>query len=135
MIKFTYIFVTMLLLILLVCEGYPTYFDISFIGVILGVDILLLLMFFFKKENNPSLRKQYLKISNLFLIGFSIVHFQMYIDAFLGFLQEDNSFIFINKQIAVKSLLISSIAFSVYCIGYFSNHNPGCLRRSQSQSG
>ncbi|GIM54973.1 O-antigen polysaccharide polymerase Wzy [Capnocytophaga cynodegmi] len=121
MIRIIYITITMLLLIVLIGKGYPNYMDIHFVGLILAINILSLFLFFFKGESNPSLKKQYLKTSNLFLIGFAIVHFQMYIDLFLGFLSEDNSFLFINKHIAIKSLLISSIALNIYCLGYFSN--------------
>lgn len=55
------------------------------------------------------------------LIGFVIVHFQIYLDVILGYISDTNSILFINNRIAVKSLLISSVAFNVFCLGYVLN--------------
>lgn len=123
MIKIIYIVITLLLIILLTGDGYPNYLDKSFIGLVLAMNLITLLTFIFKKENNVYLRKQYIKTSYLFIIGFIIVHFQMYADFFLGFISEDNTFLFINNRIAVKSLLISSIAFTCFCLGYVFTNN------------
>ncbi|MDO4230096.1 MAG: O-antigen polymerase [Capnocytophaga sp.] len=123
MIRIIFIIITLLLITLLTGDGYPNYLDKSFIGLILFMNLITLLMFIFRKENNIYFEKQYIRISYLFLIGFIVVHFQMYIDVFLGFLSDDNSFLFINNRVAVKSLLISSIAFSAFCLGYVFNTN------------
>lgn len=118
MIKIIYSIIVSLLTIVLVGEGYPNHIDKSFIGVILLVNLFSVVIFFTKNENNPIIKKQHIRTSNLFIIGFIIVHFQMYIDLFWGFVSEDNIYLFINNRIATKSLLISSIALNVFFLGY-----------------
>ncbi|WP_212905485.1 O-antigen polymerase [Capnocytophaga stomatis] len=116
-IKVFYIVVIVLLFSFVIGRGYPDSLDSSFVSVILLVNFFSLFFFFLKKEN-LTLRKQYIKISSLFIIGFIIVHFQMYIDFLLGLISEQNSFLFINNNITMKALLISSIAFNSYLFGY-----------------
>lgn len=110
-----------MMIALLLGNGYPDYMDISFIRIILTTNFLSLLLFFFKNEPSPHLKGQSVRASFLFLIGFVIAHFQIYLDILLGYLSEANSILFINTRIAVKSLLISSIAFNAFCLGYVLN--------------
>lgn len=121
MIKILYIVITSILLILLIGKAYPDYIDLSYTGVVLAINFFSLLLFFIKKENSVNLKNQYLRPSSLFIIGLVIVHFQIYLDVFLGYISDTNSILFINNRIAIKSLLISSVAFNVFCLGYVLN--------------
>lgn len=118
MAKIVYITVISLLTIILTTEGYPNYIDIPFTTFILVINLLSFLFFFFRKEENANLKKQHLRTSYLFLLGFIIVHFQMYIDIILENVSANNYSLLINNRIALKSLLISSIAFNSFCLGY-----------------
>ncbi|WP_417608028.1 O-antigen polysaccharide polymerase Wzy [Owenweeksia hongkongensis] len=75
-------------------------------------------LFFFRKENQYGLKRQYLKISNLFLIGFIIVHFQIYLDYVLGAYQGLGVDLMINDRLVPKASLISALALVMYYIGY-----------------
>jgi hypothetical protein len=77
-----------------------------------------LLFFLFRKEQNENLKGKFLKHSSLFLIGVSIVHFQFFIDFVLGNSNENDYYIWVNKRIVIKALVLSIIAVLSFIIGY-----------------
>lgn len=79
--------------------------------------------FLFKTENNPELKRQYLRISYLFLTGFFLVHFQIYIDYILGNYYNFGHNYLINESIVPKASVISTIALYCFNIGYLSFNN------------
>ncbi|MGN6397310.1 MAG: O-antigen polymerase [Mucilaginibacter sp.] len=102
----------------------PRNMDDSFIQFILIIDLVSLISFlFFRKENILSLKKQYIRIVYLFLLGFAIVHFQAYIDYLLGNLSSNNAFLWVDTAIVTKALVISSMGFVSYITGYSFNKN------------
>ncbi|MFK8268195.1 O-antigen polysaccharide polymerase Wzy [Capnocytophaga cynodegmi] len=133
MIKIVYTITSSILLVLLLGKAYPDHIDTQYIGIILSINFLSFLLFFLKKENDINLRKQQLKASSLFIIGFVVVHFQMYLDVVLGYISDTNSILFINNRIALKSLLISSIAFNLFCLGYILNQEKN-IKQTQVSS-
>ncbi|BAU54355.1 hypothetical protein MgSA37_02530 [Mucilaginibacter gotjawali] len=100
----------------------PKNMDESFMMEVLIIDLVSLLSFFFlRKENNRIIKKQYIRISYLFLIGFIIVHFQAYIDLLLGNLTPNNIFLWIDPTTVCKALVVSSTGFVCYLLGYSVN--------------
>lgn len=75
-------------------------------------------LFIMRKESQIGLKRQYLKISNLFLIGFIIVHFQIYLDYVLGAYQSFGVDLMISDRLVPKASLISALALVMYYIGY-----------------
>lgn len=111
-----------ILIIIYISGTYPVAMDENFISLLLVlVSISLISFFVIRKEKTPALKKQYLKISTIFIFSLSIVHLQMYIDLILGNVSADERFLWINQKIVAKSLLVSSIAIVSYCLGYSVN--------------
>lgn len=71
-----------------------------------------------RKESIENLKGQYIKISILFILSHSIVHFQIYIDYLLGNLKEDNWFIWQSPATVSKSIIISTSALVAYLLCY-----------------
>jgi len=86
-------------------------------SVLISVGISLFL-FFFIKGIDTKLKKQYFKISIFFILGFLIVHFQIYIDYLLGNTRFFSFNYFINTRIAPKALIVSALAINMFIIGY-----------------
>ncbi|MGN9713954.1 O-antigen polymerase [Acinetobacter variabilis] len=80
---------------------------------------LISFVFFIKGEPESNLKGQWLKHSNIFLIGYFVVHYQYYIDLLLGFQSIGNKLYVDNHLIIIKSLLISLIGLVCFYIGYF----------------
>jgi len=64
------------------------------------------------------LKSQYFKISSIFLVGFILVHFQIYLDFVLGNYDKMGVDFFIDKKVVQKSSIISSIALFSFYVGY-----------------
>lgn len=82
------------------------------------ITLLISFVFFFKGELERDLKGQWLKHSNIFLIGYFAVHYQYYIDLLLGFQSVNNKLYVDNHLIIIKSLLLSSIGLVCFYIGY-----------------
>ena len=87
------------------------------LSILVSVGISLFI-FFFIKDIGKKLKKQYFRISIFFILGFLIVHFQIYIDYLLGNTKFFNFNYFINTQIAPKALIVSALAINIFFIGY-----------------
>ncbi|MDM1541803.1 O-antigen polymerase [Empedobacter sp. 189-2] len=94
--------------------------DKEVIAIILTSVGLSTVLFFTKKERYKELKGQYFKHSTLAILGLLIVCFQIYIDYILGNVSADNYFIFVNKAIVVKALVVSAIGYNMFLIGYAS---------------
>lgn len=81
---------------------------------------LVVVIFIFKKERNSNLKGQYLKHSTLVLIGIAIVFFQFPLDFVLGNINSSNLFIWVDKKIVVKGLVLSVIGLICFLLGYLS---------------
>jgi len=101
------------------------HYDEMLLGVICSVAVFSLLCFIFKKERIPLLKKQYFKISNVFLLGFVIVHYQFYFDLILGNYSIERYDLIVNETIIIKSAIISTVALTSFCIGYVLKLNKG----------
>lgn len=107
-------------LILIYLSGkIPQTINAEFLSIVLIINTISITSFFFlRKETVKDLKKQSLRFTVLFMLAFSIVHFQAYLDFILGNIKSDAMFIWINTRVVSKSLLISSIAFVSYFLGY-----------------
>lgn len=75
-------------------------------------------LFLFFRESNPTIKKQLLRISYLFILGYIIVNFQFYLDFLLGNTQNFRGNYFIYNYVVSKSSIISSIGLNAFFIGY-----------------
>jgi oligosaccharide repeat unit polymerase len=96
----------------------PINYDHGFLSFLLLLDFVALISFSLKKEKFKSLADTKLKFSTLFLLGFLIVHFQGYLDLFLGFLDENFQLFWVNKNNILKSLLYCSLALNGFLVGH-----------------
>lgn len=81
--------------------------------------IALLLLFIFHREDCPWLKGQSAKCSTFFLLGFTVVHFQNYVDLILGNCLPDDSFLMVDSRLICKAAILSLIALSAFFCGYF----------------
>lgn len=102
---------------LYIFKMYPTYYDASFLWLIIILNVVSLISFSFKKDNNFNLKNNKVKFSVLFLIGFLIVSLQPFLDLGLGFLKASNHYLFIRSGIILKTLICASIALNSYLFG------------------
>jgi oligosaccharide repeat unit polymerase len=117
--KFIQLLILAILSLIFFSNYYPKTIDLGFISAILVLDFISVFSFFsLRKEYFIPLKKQYLRISVIYVLSFSITHFQLFVDLILGNISLSNNFLLINPDIVIKSLLISSIANSSYCVGY-----------------
>lgn len=116
---FIQIVLLVILMAVLVNGAYPSYMDKSFLASVLLVDLLSLVSFFFiRREQHDGVRRQYVRLSIIFLFSFVVVHFQAYFDLILGNADEKDRFLWIDYSVVARSSLISSIAMICYIIGY-----------------
>lgn len=121
--KFRNTIVLFFLIFTLLIVSYMYYMDnntysVLNLTIVFSLFLFSLLNFIMKKETFGILNRQYLKASNLFLLGFTIVHFQFYLDLILGNFDINRQDLIINKDIIIKSSIISTISFITFCIGY-----------------
>lgn len=108
-----------LLLTLYFTGSFPHRMDTSFMTYILSIAGVCLFSFFIlRPEKVVDLKKQYIRISYIFLFSFAVVHFQAYIDFLLGNLEQGDTFFWIDKGAVPKSLLLSTIGLVSYLLGY-----------------
>ncbi|MNK00943.1 hypothetical protein D3C87_187360 [compost metagenome] len=95
-----------------------TSYDEGNLFFVLMITLISVCCFCFKIDNLKELRGQYLRVSNLFLLGFIIVHFQFYIDLLLGNFDLGRQDLVVNQNIIIKSAIISSIGLTSFFLGY-----------------
>lgn len=96
----------------------PSSMSHSIVFYVLCYNLFILIAFFSLKEKVSDLKSKLLKHSNLFLVGFVIVFFQYHIDYYLDNLDQSLTFIWVNPEIVMKSLFISSIGMYSFMLGY-----------------
>ena len=93
-------------------------YDISVLKILLFIFLLSLVVFALCKNNEICLSNQWFKHSTIFLLGYCIVHFQLYFDIFFNDLSPSDSFLFVNRNVIIKSVTISLIGLLSFFIGY-----------------
>lgn len=96
----------------------PNTMDIETMSLVIIISLFCLFIFFLKKETHTNLKGQYLKHSNLIIVGLVIVYFQYPIDYILGNVTGENLDIWHDRSIVLKSLVLSSIGFISFMLGY-----------------
>jgi hypothetical protein len=96
--------------------------DKGLMTVLLGLVLLVIVLFFLRNEGFFRLRNHYIKHSILFVFGYVIVFFQYPLDFVLGNVSVDNLFIWVNREIVVKSLFLSTIGLISFLWGYALYH-------------
>ncbi|WP_168400402.1 O-antigen polysaccharide polymerase Wzy [Acinetobacter indicus] len=114
----TSIYAPFLILLLVIYLNYSPYYNLYDLIIYFLITIFLTLVFFLKGEPKESLRGQWLKHSNIFLIGYFIVHFQFYLDLIFGFQSIENDLFVNNYLIIIKSMIISLIGLICFYMGY-----------------
>src|SRR5690606_18392856 len=94
-------------------------FSIHYLISVLIINIVIILCFISKKDSLELLTGQYLRVSNLFLLGFIIVHFQFYLDLVLGNFDLGRTDLIVDEKVILKSSIISTIALLSVIMGYF----------------
>ncbi len=90
----------------------------EFIINILILDAINISLFFLRFESVEHLQKQFFKLSTLFLVGFIIVHFQLYLEYVLGYYENLGHNYFITVNVIPKAIIVSSLALVIFFIGY-----------------
>lgn len=90
----------------------------SSMALVIFLDVVALFLFVKRKETTTFLNGQFLKHSTLFLVGFLIVHFQYIIDYLIDNVDDTNFFIWVNRSVVIRGLLISSLGLISFLLGY-----------------
>lgn len=96
----------------------PNQLSTEYLVKILLIDCVAISLFLFRNEKNSSLRNQIIRITPLFLLGFIIVHFQIYLDVIDGIYYTFGHDYLFDTSIVCKSCVLSSIAMISFFIGY-----------------
>lgn len=112
----SYFFIVLVLLLIFYynISNYNAFFVIVlFFGIFLSS-----LIFFSNSEVNENLKMQILKHSNIFLLGYFVVHFQFYLDLILGYQSLNDGYFFNNTSVILKSMTLSFIGLICFFIGH-----------------
>lgn len=129
LIKQVFFFSVLAIFLLLLVVDRNVYNENLLLGV-LCLDVFSIFIFLNSKECVINLKGQKVRIVYFFLIGFCIVHFQMYFDLLLGnYYYFGHDYLF-DINFVTKSAITSSIGLIVFLIGYsfdfsfyFKKHN------------
>lgn len=119
-------------LIILFLNIIPNSYDVFYLNTFLFLDFVALTSFSLKKEKFSELVGQKIKFSTIFLLGFLIVHFQGYLDLFLGIINENFGLFWINKNNIIKNLVYSSLALNAFFVGYMIYKNNTNFKRTHT---
>ena len=97
-------------------------YDESLLSITMIIVVFILIFFFSSSEEESVLKRQYFKVSSLFVLSFSIVHFQFYIDLIMGYTTIYSKYT-INPDVVNKSSLISALSLGTFFIGYIFKSN------------
>lgn len=120
---------TLLLFILLVIYVFLYFysFDLnqskSFSLIVLLLNLFALVIFSIDREPISAMRKQYIRIIPIFILGYIIVFFQLHLDYVIGNFDESVTRYWVNSFIVPKALMISSIGFLAFLLGYMYRRN------------
>ena len=112
------VLLTFLFLLIAFYAIVPKTMDIEIMSIVLTIIAFSTVLFLTKKEQVYELKGQFLKHSYLFIFGFLIVHFQLYLDFALGYIDRSISFIWVNQSVVLKSMILSSIGLISFFLGY-----------------
>lgn len=93
------------------------------ISIIIALDLFSILIFLFRKEQFNELEYTNIRAVYIFLISYIIVYFQLNIDYILGNIGININRIWVSSEIVIQSLIISSMGFTSFLIGYSQNKN------------
>ncbi len=96
----------------------PETMDKEVMVLLLILVLVVLTIHALRKEKFKPLKGQILKHSTLVLVGFTIVHFQYYLDFAFGNVTENNVFIWVNKNVVLKAFVLSVIGLLSFLLGY-----------------
>lgn len=96
----------------------PYAISINRLTFIIGLVFSIYILFFLTKEENYIVKSQYLSLTRFFIIGYTIVFFQNYVDLLLGFTDWNNYLSIAYPNTVCKSAVISLSGFICFCIGY-----------------
>jgi len=116
--------IALLTLLIIFYNVVPSTMDIAAMVILLGVAIFSTILFFTNKEKQEYLKGQFLKHSNIVILGLLIVHFQLYLDYILGNISKYENFIWANQKAVVKSMTLSTIGLISFYLGYLYFKKP-----------
>lgn len=109
----------------------PFVLESSYLAKVLSIVLVATFCFIVKREYNIRLKGQYFRVSSLFVIGFILVHFQIYVDYVVGNYQYMGHDYLIDTTIVPKSIVISSLALVAFYLGYFYRLNKSANSRNR----
>ena len=103
----------------------PNVMDRSFMAGMLATAGFSIINCYRIKELNPNIRRQYLRHSFLFLLGFCIVFYQYIVDYVTHFIEYPNdvqSLIWYDQSKVCKALCLANVALNSFLIAVSSPH-------------
>lgn len=113
------LFIEIILLIVLIglyTTFLPEFFNISYISYILVIVFISLIVYSIRYKEG-FLKSNYITISFLFLLSFSIVHFQLYLDYAFSLRDQLNVRFYLDYNIVPKAITLAAMALLCYIIG------------------
>lgn len=101
---------------------------------ILILDLISLFLYSFKRKHNDNLKRNFFRITPIFLVGFVIVYFQVYVDYILGNYGEFGHDYLIDNNIVIRSSIISSIALNAFFVGTMLKKRRGLKFKSDNSN-
>lgn len=129
-----YIHLTILMIALLYYNFFSFGLSSTLILTIVSTVFISTLLFFSRYENINELRRNFLKHSNFFIIGFLIVSFQSHIDYYLGNIEKVELTLATSDIAVAKSMVISLIGLLCFFIGYAITKKPDIYREKSKES-
>ncbi|MCG8770146.1 O-antigen polymerase [Tenacibaculum finnmarkense] len=86
--------------------------------VMLSLNLITILVFFSSKETSFFYKKNYFKHSNLLILSFLIVFFQIAVEYLNGNIDLENDFLIPRPSVFFKTVHILSISFVAFLLGY-----------------
>lgn len=94
------------------------HYDSALLFATISIVVIALFLFIISENSFICLRKQYFRISIVFIIGYLIVCFQKYVDLLLGYVGSYNSFLFVSPTLINRAALLSLSGLLSFLIGY-----------------
>lgn len=118
MLRILYLFLILSLIILY--YDAPSFPNNSITISLLSLLFLSILFFFFRSEKYVFLRYNYFRHSVIIILGFLIVHFQVIVDFLLSNIDEKFYYVWVDKSVVHKSMILSIIGILSFLLGYLS---------------
>lgn len=99
----------------------------NFLSLSLFLVVITLILFASSKQSYIGFKKEYFKISTVFIIGYVIVFFQRYLDVLVEISYPNNRHMFVSPALINKCALLSLIGLLSFIIGYLF-YNPSIIR-------